>query len=136
LGVLLSILILICLTFAFVQTEGGQNWLTKRITTRLSKDLQSRIDIKHVSFAFFNKMNLQGVLVEDRKKDTLLYAGVVQVRITDWFFFKEQADLEYIGLQDAVINLHRSDSVWNYKFLEDYFSSPGGGKKKAGIEFN
>ncbi len=136
LAVILILLIFFCLTIAFVQTEGGQNWLAQRVTTKLSKDLQSRIEIKHVEFGLFNKMNLEGVLVEDRKRDTLLYAGIVQVRITDWFFFKDKAVLEYIGLQDAIINFNRTDSVWNYGFLQDYFSSPGGGKKKAGIEFD
>ncbi len=134
---MLSLLILFCFTIAFVQTEWGQNWLSRRITTKLSKDLQSRISIKHVEFGLFNKMNLEGVLVEDRKKDTLLYAGIMQVRITDWFFFKDKAELEYIGLQDAVINFNRTDSVWNYGFLADYFSSPSADKqKKAGIEFD
>ncbi len=83
-------------------------------------------------------MDLNGVLVEDQKKDTLLYAGTFQVRITDWFFFKNKAELKYIGLENATINLNRSDSTWNYAFLEAYFaSSPGSTKKKnAGIEFD
>ncbi|MFN2439334.1 MAG: hypothetical protein ABR503_09050, partial [Chitinophagaceae bacterium] len=126
-----------CLTIAFVQTEWGQNWLAGKITTRLSKDLQNRVSIKHIEFGLFNKMNLEGVLVEDRKKDTLLYAGIVQVRITDWFFLQDQAELEYIGLENAIINFNRTDSVWNYQFLQDYFATPSSGKKKkAGIEFN
>ena len=82
-------------------------------------------------------MNLRGVLLEDRFKDTLLYAGTVQVHITDWFFLKEEAELQYIGLKDAVIHFSRTDSVWNYRFLQDYFSAPSSGnKKKAGINFN
>jgi len=82
-------------------------------------------------------MNLKGVLVEDQQKDTLLYAGTVQVNITDWFFLKDHADLHYIGLQDAVIKLQRTDSTWNYHFLEQYFSSSETStQKKAGIEFN
>jgi hypothetical protein len=128
---------LLCLTLAFVQTEWGQNWLTHRVTARLSKDLQSRISIDHVRIGFFNKMNLKGVLVEDQKKDTLLYAGTVQVNITDWFFLKDEAELQYIGLENAVVKLNRTDSVWNYKFLETYFAgNKTGGQKKAGIEFN
>ncbi len=128
---------MLCLTLAFVQTDWGQNWLARKVTARLSKDLQSRIRIDHVRIGFFNKMNLKGVLVEDQNKDTLLYAGTVQVNITDWFFLKEQADLKYIGLENAVIKLQRTDSTWNYKFLEQYFAGGGGGgKKKAGIEFN
>lgn len=77
-------------------------------------------------------------MVEDLKKDTLLYAGTLQVRITDWFFFKDKADLKYIALENAVINLQRTDSVWNYAYLEKYFSGGGssGKKSSAGIEFN
>jgi hypothetical protein len=83
-------------------------------------------------------MNLEGVLVEDRKRDTILYAGIVQVRITDWFFLQDKAELKYIGLENAIINFSRTDSVWNYQFLQDYFAQPSTGKKKkkAGIEFN
>ena len=83
-------------------------------------------------------MNLEGFLLEDRNNDTILSAGKLQVRITDWFIFKDKAELKYISLEDAVIKLQRSDSVWNYKFLSDYFSSPANStsKKKGGIEIN
>ncbi len=81
-------------------------------------------------------MDLKGVLIEDQKKDTLLYAGTLQVRISDWFFFKDQADLKYIGLQNAQVNLNRTDSIWNYHFLETYFAPDKNAPKKAGISFN
>ncbi|HEY0299669.1 MAG TPA: translocation/assembly module TamB domain-containing protein [Arachidicoccus sp.] len=77
-----------------------------------------------MSLTLFNRMNMDGTLIRDKKKDTLLYAGALKVRITDWFFLKKNIDLNYIGLEDAVINLNRKDSVWNYQFLVDYFSSP------------
>ncbi|HEY1112516.1 MAG TPA: translocation/assembly module TamB domain-containing protein [Chitinophagaceae bacterium] len=120
-----------------MQSDWGQNWLATKVTAKLSRDLRNRISIKHLEVGFFNKMNLEGVLVEDRKRDTLLYAGLVQVRITDWFFLKNKAELKYIGLQDAIINFNRRDSVWNYQFLQDYFASPSTGQKKqSGIEFD
>jgi hypothetical protein len=128
--------LLLIIIWGLLQTETGQNWLARQITKKLSKDLQSRISIDYVKIGFFNKMDLQGVLVEDQRRDTLLYARKVQVRITDWFFFKEQADLQYIGLENATIHLNRADSVWNYRFLEQYFASSGKSQKKAGIEFN
>ena len=83
-------------------------------------------------------MNLEGVLIEDRDRDTLLYAGKVKVRITDWFFLKEKAELKYIGLEDAVVKFQRTDSVWRQQFFFDYFSSPKTGRKKksASIEFD
>ncbi|HVF81406.1 MAG TPA: translocation/assembly module TamB domain-containing protein [Flavisolibacter sp.] len=123
----------------FLQTDFGQNWLAQKVTGKLSKDLQTKISIKHVSIGFFNRMELQGVYVEDQTKDTLLYAGAVNVRITDWFFFKDKADLKYIGLDNAVIHLNRTDSIWNYAFLAAYFASSDTvtvKKKDAGIQFS
>ena len=74
-------------------------------------------------------MAMNGLLVLDKKNDTLVYAGTANVSITDWFFFKNNITLKYIGLNDAIIHLHRSDSIWNYQFLVDYFS--GSGNKKS-----
>ena len=136
--VLLSLLLLLVLIWAFLQTDWGQNWLVRQVTGRLSRDLQTKISIKHVSIGFFNRLDLEGVYVEDQKKDTLLYAGAVKVRITDWFFFKDKADLKYIGLENAVVNFNRTDSIWNYTFLASYFASTDTVKvkKEAGIRFN
>ncbi|RYF77746.1 MAG: hypothetical protein EON98_16115, partial [Chitinophagaceae bacterium] len=87
---------------------------------------------------FFNRLNLEGVYIEDQKHDTLLSAGAVSVRITDWFFFKDKAVLEYIGLEDAVIHMNRTDSVWNYAFLANYFASTDTATviKDPGIQFD
>jgi translocation-and-assembly-module (TAM) inner membrane subunit TamB-like protein len=69
-------------------------------------------------------MELNGLLVEDHNNDTLLYAGDADVEITDWFFLKDKATIKHLALNDAVINMKRTDSVWNYQFMIDYFSTP------------
>lgn len=112
-----------------LQTTPVQNWLVKKVTNRLSRDLHTTVSIKHVDFALFNKMSLEGTLIKDRLEDTLLYAGALKVNITDWFFFKDKIELKYLGLQDAQINLTRTDSIWNYRFIIDYFAGP---KETAG----
>ena len=82
-------------------------------------------------------MHLQGVLVEDRHQDTILYAGNLDVRITDWFFLKKNIELKYVGLENAIIKFQRTDSVWSQQFLIDYFSSPSTGQtKKEGIHLD
>jgi hypothetical protein len=111
-----------------LQTSVVQNYIVQKVTAKLSSNLRAKVSIKHVDFRLFNKMLLQGALVLDRKNDTLLYAGTAKVNITDWFFFKDNIVLKYIGLDDGIIDLNRKDSVWNYQFMVDYFSSPG--KKK------
>lgn len=134
---MLTILFLIVALYIFIQTPFGQNWIASKVTKRLSRDLQTKISIKNVDFTLFNTMHLQGTLIEDRNGDTLLYAGDLKVRITDWFFFKKKAELKYIGLENAIVKFQRTDSVWQQQFFLDYFSSPSTGKKKdAGIEFD
>jgi hypothetical protein len=76
-------------------------------------------------------MRLNGVLVKDLRGDTLLASGQVRVNITDWFFFKDKIELKYIGLKDTYVHLNRSDSVWNYQFLADYFGSGDTSTKKT-----
>jgi hypothetical protein len=128
--VLLILIALIILAWLAIQTTFVQNWLVHQITGKLSKNLHATVRIKHVDFALFDKMLLEGTQVNDQHNDTLLYAGVVKVNLTDWFFLKDKIVLKYIGLNDAVIRLTRSDSTWNYRFLADYFSSPKKDVKK------
>jgi len=114
-----------------------QNWLVGLVTANLSGKLHATISIRHIDYSFFDKMDLNGLLIQDQHKDTLLFAGNAKINITDWFFLKDKATLNYVELDNAVVNLQRTDSVWNYQFLIDYFSSPRRDTvKKAGIEFS
>lgn len=114
-----------------------QNWLVNKVAKRLSDDLHTEVSIKHVDISLFNSLNMEGTLVKDLNKDTLLYAGKLKLRITDWFFLKDELVLKYIGLEDASINMYRKDSVWNYQFLVDYFSPDKPTKKpKSTLKLN
>jgi hypothetical protein len=124
LKVLLGIMVLILALWILLQTSFFQTFIIHKVANKLSKNLNTTVSIKKIDLELFDKMSIQGLLVLDRKKDTLLYAGAAKVNITDWFFFKDNIVLKYIGLDDALINLYRSDSVWNYQFLVDYFSGP------------
>ena len=131
-----TLLFLIIAAVIFVNTDYGQNVIARQVTVRLSNTLKAKVSIEHVSFSLFNKMNLEGVYIEDQKKDTLLHAARVQVRITDWFFFKDKAELKYVGIEDATIHMNRTDSLWNYQFLIDYFSGGKSSGSKKGIAFD
>lgn len=127
---------LVLLVWLLIQTDAVQNFLIPKVTARFSKEWKTEVTIKHVSFSLFDKMDLDKTLIRDRQHDTLLYAGALRVRITDWFFFKSKADLKYIGLEDAVIKQQRKDSVWNFQFLIDYFAAPQTTDTTKGIELN
>ncbi|MEO5944617.1 MAG: hypothetical protein ABIP30_06775, partial [Ferruginibacter sp.] len=123
-------------TWLIVQVPFVQNWMVSKVTENLSAKLHTKLSIKDVSLSLFNKVNIHGLLVEDLKKDTLLYAGTAKVNLTDWFFLKNKISFKYIGLDDAVVNMNRTDSVWNYQFLIDYFAGPKTGGNKKGVEID
>ena len=110
--------------------------MIQKVTDNLSKNLQATVQIRHIDFSLFNKMILRDALIEDRNRDTLLFAGGLKVQITDWFFNKDKAELQYIALNDATIKLQRKDSVWNYQILVDYFSNPKKKDTTKGIELD
>lgn len=100
--------------------------VAKQSAAYLSKLLKTKVQVKGFSFHFLDKMSLDGVYVEDLNKDTLLYLGHLELKITDWFVFKKEKDLHYLGIKDANIYLNRTtkDSIWNYQFIADAFSNP------------
>lgn len=133
-----AVLIFLVLSgWGILHLDPVQNWLVKKLSQTLSERLHTKVSIRHVDVSLFSKLLAEGVLVEDQKKDTLLYAGTLKVNISEWFFLNDKPVLKYIGLSDAVINMNRTDSVWNYQFLIDYFSSPkSSGSKKEPIQID
>ena len=129
-------LVLLLLTWLLIQTSPVQNWLVTKVADNFSEKLHAKVNVKHVNFSLFNKVVMDGLMIEDRKKDTLLYAGTARVNLTDWFFLKDRISLQYIGLDDAYVNMYRSDSVWNYQFLIDYFAGPKKSTGKKGVEID
>ncbi|MEP6711423.1 MAG: translocation/assembly module TamB domain-containing protein [Ferruginibacter sp.] len=131
-----SMLLLLLFTWLLIQTSPVQNWLITKVADSFSEKLHAKVNVKHVNFSLFNKVVLQGLMIEDRKKDTLLYAGTARVNLTDWFFLKDKISFKYIGLDNAYVNMNRSDSVWNYQFLIDYFAGPKKSTGKKGVEID
>ncbi len=113
-----------------LQIPSVQTWAITKVAQNLSGKLNTKVTIKRVNFRFFNKLQLEGLMIEDRAKDTLLYAGKAQADVTDWFIFKDKIVLKNINFENALVNMNRTDSVWNYQFLIDYFVNPKKNKNK------
>ena len=116
---------LLLLIIVLVNLTSVQNYIVGRATKILSERLNTHVSIQHIRIDPLNKLLLQGVYIEGQEKDTLLYAGEVQVRITDWFILRNGTPvLEYIGLQDAYATLYRKkeSDQWNYQFIVDAFA--------------
>ena len=91
----------------------------------LSEKLKTRVEVAHLRIDFLNHVLLQGLFIGDRANDTLLYAGEAQVRIDDWFIFRDKTVLHYLALQNTKVHFYRSDTsaTWNFDFIVDALSS-------------
>lgn len=128
---MLGLVGLIILLVILVNLTPVQNYLARKAASILADKLKTKVSVGHVRIDFLNHVKLQELYIEDHAKDTLLYAGTAEVRITDWFFLKkEKPVLSYIALKDAYAHLYRtaSSAGWNYQFVIDAFDN---GKKKT-----
>ncbi len=118
-------LVLILTLVVLCRIPAVQLYVAKQASNWLSNKLHTTVDVKGFSLSFLDKLSLDGVYVQDLNKDTILYTGHLEISITDWFIFKDEKKLHFLGLKDAYIYLNRpkNDSVWNYQFIADAFAS-------------
>jgi len=122
------------LLIGLVNTTPVQNFLARKTTSWLSQKLKTKVAISHVRIDFLNHVSLQGLYIEDRAHDTLLYAGEATVRITDWFMFRDKPTLHYLGLKNTYIHMYRTaiSGDWSSDFIADAFASKSPAKKDTG----
>ena len=123
--VVLALVALALVLNIVVNIPAVQNFLVQQVTERLSAQLRTRVSISRVELQLFNRLQIHQAYIEDHRHDTLLYAGSLQLHITDFFFLSKHPVIHFLGLKDVKLHLIRQpgDSVWNYQFLLDAFSS-------------
>jgi hypothetical protein len=99
-----------------VKGKGGK--LPPKKMENRSIDWQDRLCIT-------NWLRLEKVLILDRQKDTLLYAGDLYVRIKLLKLLSNTVDITTVDLKNASFNLRReqTDTAFNLQFILDSFAS-------------
>ena len=125
LGIFFECLLICIIIFAFlIRTSTFQTFLAGKAVNYLSAELNTKIEIKGVEIILFDKLSLNGVLILDMKKDTLLSAETILLTLDDYDLAKNKFDIGKIELSKGSIYLNRNkkNGSYNYAFLEDYFS--------------
>lgn len=106
-----------------INIPAVQNFLVSKATAWLVEKLDTKVNIDAVNIRFFNRASIQGLYIEDKAGDTLLYAGQVHLQVTDLLF---SPVIRNVTLHDVYCHLYRTavSDEWNYAFIEDAFSSP------------
>jgi len=124
---LLTLFIILLLVFFLIQTPFVQNFARSKAETYLSRKLKVPVRIGHLDITFFRSITLKDIYIPDPRKDTLLAAGEVHVRLRMLGLLHNQLDVQEIDLKDITANILRrspADTTFNYQFIIDAFTNP------------
>lgn len=119
-----TLFLVIFLAFA-IRTSWFQTWAAQQVASYLSAEWGTDVTIEKVDLVFFDRLDLEGIYVADKKNDTLLYAGLVHADIADWSLAKSFLTVERAELNDTYcyLKIYEGDSTFNFQHIVDYFAS-------------
>lgn len=120
-----SIFVLLFLIVAgIIQIPAVQNKIVHYATTFVSNKTHTRVEINNVSISFPKSVVMEGLYLEDLKKDTLVYVGKVKVNIVLYNLIFNKITVNSFALEDLNLNLYstKTDSLFNYNFLITAFA--------------
>jgi TamB, inner membrane protein subunit of TAM complex len=123
---LLTVVIILLIVFFLIQTPFIQNIIRGKAETYLSRKLKTPVRIGDLSIVFFRRVTLKDVYIEDRQRDTLLSAGLIDVQLRMLGLLHHDLDIERIGLGNVTVKIRRQlpDTAFNFQYIVDAFSGP------------
>ena len=126
LWIIASVLFLVMLVLILIQTAFVQNFARKKVVGYLQNKLHTKVEIGKLDIDFPTTLSLQNVFIEDLSKDTLLFGKELKVNMDMAKLISSNIDIKKITLNGIVAKVKRlpPDSVFNFQFIVDAFSSP------------
>jgi translocation and assembly module TamB len=123
---LLTVVIILLIVFFLIQTPFIQNIIRGKAETYLSRKLKTPVRIGDLSIVFFRRVTLKDVYIEDRQRDTLLSAGLIDVQLRMLGLLHHDLDIQKIGLENVTVKIRRQlpDTAFNFQYIVDAFSGP------------
>ncbi|SHF55071.1 Family of unknown function [Salegentibacter echinorum] len=121
-----GLFILILLILLFIRSPWGQDIIKEQVVKNISGKTNTEISLDRLFITFAGNIQIDGLYLEDKKGDTLVYSKMLEADIPIWPIIQGGAisvdQLDWEGLKANVI---RKDSVngFNYEFLMEAFAS-------------
>ena len=123
-GIFVAIVIALLIGFVlFLHTSAGKSVVRKKLQSFLQEKWKTEVVIRNVDYRLPNWIALEGVLILDSKKDTLLNGGRLYVGIKLLKLLSNNVDVTAVILDDISLYCHRgkNDSAFNFQFILDAF---------------
>ncbi|MDZ4681292.1 MAG: translocation/assembly module TamB domain-containing protein [Saprospiraceae bacterium] len=132
------IFIFILLNFVF-QIPAVQNWAVDRVEKAAEEVTGNRVEIEYFYFAFFDRLTLRNVYVEDQNADTLLEVQEMKVNfnLNPFVLIRKGLVVEGLNLRKAQLNIHRNpgEAKSNLDYIIDRLFPPKTTPKKKSKPF-
>ena len=121
----LIIVLLVALIALSILTPPVQNLIRGKAVTWLSNKLKTKVEIGKIYIGFPKKVVIEGIYLEDRAKDTLLFGGKLQVDIAMLKLLHSEVEVSEIQVADLTAKVKRvlPDTTYNFQFIIDAFAS-------------
>ncbi|MDT0647602.1 translocation/assembly module TamB domain-containing protein [Zunongwangia sp. F260] len=120
--ILAGIIVLLLLVILFVRSPWGQGIIKDKFISSITDKTNTVIELDKLFITFSGDISVQGLYVEDKQGDTLVYSRSLEADIPLWPIINGEGiavdELEWDGLR---ANITRKDSVegFNFQFLVD-----------------
>src|SRR5450432_2495282 len=112
LGILLLIIVLI-------QTGPVQNYGRHKMEAFLENKLHTKVRIGNLNIGFPSRIILKNIYLEDRRRDTLIAGGKIEVDISMMRLLSSELRINQLELDNITLKVKRQlpDSVFNFQFI-------------------
>jgi hypothetical protein len=118
-----SIFGLLALVFILVFLPPVQDFLTQKAEDFLSKKLTTKVEVETIRLSLPLGLSINGLYIEDKQQDTLLYAGHFEADINPFALINNKLQITEIKLNDVYANIWiAEDSTSNIDFLNAAFA--------------
>jgi len=105
-----------------LQFSSVQTFLTKRVATFLSNELEANISLDKIHFKPFSTLALQKFAVIEHNGDTTLYAEELNANLDLLQFLENKITIEKLNLKGACLNYQIYPDSTNLSKYIDYFA--------------
>ena len=118
--VLLNIILFITLSIPFIQNKAKDFALSK-----VKPIINTEVTLGNINLQLLNSVRLRDLYVEDQNRDTLLYAGKLDVKFNPLGLLNKKLQFYAVNLEDFTANIYKEDpdTTFNFQFIIDAFAS-------------
>lgn len=122
--ILVGYVLLLLIIIVLIRIPTIQSNIIHYATSFVSGKTHTKVSIQKITISFPKSVVIEGLYLEDTKKDTLLFAGKVAVNLAFSDLFNHQIHIRSFDLENVFLHLNTSktDSLFNYNFLISAFN--------------